>query len=448
MAAIVDFLVQQFYTNQFMTAAVVAAPAAVLTYAARSIPAGIWATIKRTATTDLRFNSDMENYERVQTFVLDNVVSKRWSRTFKYHTKEVYNREGEHFKHESSLGVGYGNHFGWWHGTPVWIQRRSEEGNATEKFKESLELTFLGRNLSGLNRFVASMEAHVANEQEEERVGLYVNDGSSWDRMASLPLRNISTVFTNDKQGERAVEHVRRFVASKEWYRRRGLPHHTGILFEGVPGTGKTSLIHAVASETGRNLFYLNLGAVTEEKEITGLMADRRRWDNAILVIEDVDSSGAAVRRDAQEGATVTLSTLLNVLDGILSPDGLVVMATTNHPEALDPALIRPGRFDLAMRLGPLEWAQFADMAELFEMPPERIAALHAVYRPTPGATLRAMMLSQDLDALEHYFSQPAGEEDGMQLELPSPPPAPVGLGRRRGRRPFRGLRELRGIDD
>jgi chaperone BCS1 len=407
MATIIDFLVNQFYTNQFMTAAVVAAPAAVLTYAVRSVPTSIWEFAKRNLSTDVRFNSDMDNYDRVQEYVLQNVVSRRWSRTFKYHAETKYDYELEKQQFHSSLGVGYGHHFGWWQNRPVWIHRNTEEGNATEKFKESIKLTFLGREVERIEGFIQYMETFVHRSTDEERVALYVNDGSSWDRMASLPLRPIATVLTNQGQGQQALDHLRRFVASKSWYRQRGLPHHTGILFEGTPGTGKSSLIHALASEMQRNLFYLNMGAVTEEKEITGLLADRRRWDNAILVIEDIDTSGAAVNRD-DKSANVTLSTLLNVLDGILSPDGLIVIATTNHLEALDPALVRPGRFDLAMRLGPLEWEQFLGMAKLFEVDQQVLDRVQPVYKPTPGATLRALIISQVPDALYNHFTQVA----------------------------------------
>jgi chaperone BCS1 len=194
-----------------------------------------------------------------------------------------------------------------------------------------------------------------------------------------------------------------------------GLPHHLGTLLYGEPGCGKTSLIHALASELQRSIYYLNLGSVEKDKELTDLVACGRDWSKTLLVLEDFDAAGVSVSRgsslkgiktfteagdeidtsgddDEEKSRPVTLSAMLNVLDGLISPDGLVTIATTNHPEKLDEALKRDGRFDLKVELQKLNYDDFLKMAALFGVDP-------AAYPMKPGDTMagssmRSMILN------------------------------------------------------
>lgn len=148
------------------------------------------------------------------------------------------------------------------------------------------------------------------------------------------------------------------------------LPH---LLFYGPPGTGKTSMIKAIANELQRHIHYLNLAVIKNDTELIGLMS-RINFKETVLVIEDIDAQGKLVHKRSKEFAqeltpstnqdnltgtgnttkpeekkpeqTVTLSCLLNQLDGINNNHGMVAILTTNFPEILDEALVRDGRVD------------------------------------------------------------------------------------------------------
>lgn len=414
------FLIQQFYKNDFLQAAVVGAPLAALSYTARSLPAKLWGFLRRTFSIDIQFNSDLPDYNYIQQLISAEVVNDRLSRRFLYSAEETYDWDtGDSETKHIGLTAGYGTHWGFFKGsgglfnrTFVWIDRSLSEGGGsqTEKFKETINLTFLTRRKKVMERFTKMIEEKAGKLHDIPTVQLHINSGNWWKRGGKLPIRPVSTVFTEGNKGQMIVQAIKDFEDRREWSLMRGLPHRLGIILDGPAGTGKSSLLHAIASETGRALFYLNLGSVEDDKALTDLVSSGRNWRKTLLVIEDFDATGAKVSRKEEDGdgkekkEGVTLSALLNVLDGLIAPDGLVVIATTNHPERLDPALIRPGRFDIRCHLGPLGWDQFDGLARLFDFDPDTTPDLKRMFQPTPGATLRALLLKGGLEAVRGHF--------------------------------------------
>jgi chaperone BCS1 len=417
------FLVQQFYTNQFLQAAIVGAPVAALSYTLRSLPKSFFKFIRRTISMDIQFNSDLPDYNFIQELVSKEIVNDRLSRRFLYSCEEDYDWETDtETKTHIGLTAGYGTHWGFFKNahslfgrTFVWIERSLTEngGSQTEKFKETINLTFMTRRRKVIEAFTKMVEEKAGKLHDIPTVQLHINNGNWWRKGGKLPIRPVDTVFTKDNQGQMIVKSIKEFEGRREWCLSRGLPHRLGILLDGPAGTGKSSLLHAIASETGRSLYYLNLGSVDDDKELTGLVSSGRNWKKTLLVIEDFDATGVKVARKeadtegkpATEKQGVSLSALLNVLDGLIAPDGLVVIATTNHPERLDPALVRDGRFDIRCHLGPLGYEQFDGMARLFGHNPDSRPAIQKSYEPTTGSTLRALLLKGGLDAVEKHFT-------------------------------------------
>ncbi|KAL4950835.1 P-loop containing nucleoside triphosphate hydrolase protein [Aspergillus filifer] len=137
--------------------------------------------------------------------------------------------------------------------------------------------------------------------------------------------------------------------STQRWYVARGFPYRRGYLLIGPPGTGKSSFTFSIAGRFDLDIYTLNLSGVGD-KTLMKLFADLP--PHCIILLEDVDAAGMGRRDDSDAGQTtnpasgVTLSGLLNVLDGVSSQEGRVLIMTTNHIEHLDDALIRPGRID------------------------------------------------------------------------------------------------------
>jgi cell division protease FtsH len=146
------------------------------------------------------------------------------------------------------------------------------------------------------------------------------------------------------------------FLRNTQRYQRAGAVAPRGALMIGPPGTGKTLLARAVAGEASVPFFsvagssFVELFVGVGAARVRDLFAEARKRAPAIIFIDEIDAigqrragSGAAVSNDEREQ---TLNQLLSEMDGFDVTQGIVVLAATNRPEVLDPALLRPGRFD------------------------------------------------------------------------------------------------------
>lgn len=183
-----------------------------------------------------------------------------------------------------------------------------------------------------------------------------------WSKGIVRPSRPIDTIDIEQEKKQALIDDIYDYLrpVSRRYYARRGIPYRRGYLFYGPPGTGKTSMSLALAGLFGLELFILNIGSHKGgSRTLESLFA--KLPSKCVVLLEDIDSAGlkrekmrsqAPSRGDDDD--TITLSDVLNIIDGISSREGRIIIMTTNHPETLDPALIRPGRIDMQVFFGPL----------------------------------------------------------------------------------------------
>ena len=163
-----------------------------------------------------------------------------------------------------------------------------------------------------------------------------------WEDDLSIYAQSLEDVFLPQKLKTDVVTQIDNFIASKDRYNRLARTHKTGFLLSGIPGSGKTSLIKALALKYKRPIYSLNISKTFTDDTLISLIT--KITDNSILIIEDIDSY--FLHRKAQD-VNIGFSCLLNVLDGTFNKGGgLIVFLTCNNPDTLDSALIRPGRID------------------------------------------------------------------------------------------------------
>lgn len=208
------------------------------------------------------------------------------------------------------------------------------------------EIVFTVYSLDAQRALLAEVNkvAHRSHEAKHQPVFRMMNSWGDWDRLDDLPNRGLDTVILPEGQLDRLIADVGRFLDSEDEYLRRCIPWHRGHLYEGPPGTGKTSVARAIASHFGMDIWYMPLADVKKDGSLLRMVA--RISPRSMLLLEDADVFHAATKRDDDADAA-TLSGLLNAIDGIGTPHGLFTVMTTNSIESLDSALIRPGRVDL-----------------------------------------------------------------------------------------------------
>lgn len=187
------------------------------------------------------------------------------------------------------------------------------------------------------------------------------NRWGDWTSTRGVPARPLESVALQAGQLESLVADLNAFLAAEADYVRLGIPWHRGLVFYGPPGTGKTSTAKALAGAFRLDVHYVPLSDMAKDTDLHNLIG--RLSERSMLLLEDVDVVRAARDRDDTEKG-LTLSGLLNVLDGVMTPHGLITVMTTNNLDALDPALLRPGRADRVEYLGYLDDEQLARLVQ------------------------------------------------------------------------------------
>jgi mitochondrial chaperone BCS1 len=256
---------------------------------------------------------------------------------------------------------------------------RSEEYRVLgEQSREKVFLSCFGTKPHIIKELI--QEAQIAYmERESNKTAIYrsyrpyrgTSDDIEWYKCTSRHPRPLSTVVLDKAQKQSILDDMQEYLhpMTRRWYSNRGIPYRRGYLLYGPPGTGKTSLCMALAGALQLRIYVANLNSnnMTEDS-LASLFRDLPR--RCIVLLEDVDSAGIAIKRensieigkpteqDAEHGDNaritkgISLSGLLNVIDGVASSEGRILIMTTNHIEKLDPALLRPGRVDLKIRFG------------------------------------------------------------------------------------------------
>lgn len=379
---IVEFVLEQLKTNDlFAGGAILASMAFILNYL-RRVPSKIlyWAR--------LLFVTQIDIPDRAESFkwVSDWLSQHPYTQKSKRITIEV----GGFNNDQVVMTPAPGRHLIWWRFRPVIITRIRNEGtgdNAHRAFRESWNITMFGQRKM-VNKFIE--ECRKSSRSDKDKfIKIRTSDGNYWGNLTRKHKRSFESVILPCGLQERLMADVHEFISSKDWYYKMGIPWRRGYLLAGPPGNGKSSVVTAVASEIDFEVCIINLGQ-TEEDELSGLMSDLK--EKSILLLEDIDC--AFIERENRK--PISMSTLLNLLDGVNAPEGRLVFITTNHPEKLDSALIRPGRVDLQVILPDATEKQIERLYERF----------HPNYEDATQFAKLAMQYKPTMANLQGYFLQ------------------------------------------
>lgn len=279
----------------------------------------------------------------------------------------------------------FGSHYFFYRGHLLLFRRTAKEQNSFVPVseREEISLSCFGRNPWILKELINEARQQYM-EKDEQRTLIYrgtARPGSvepTWQRCLARTTRPFSTVILNDKVKRDLIDDVTDYLSSstQRWYSNRGIPYRRGYLLHGPPGTGKSSLSLALAGFFKMRIYIVSLSSVTaNEDSLSSLFAELPR--RCVVLLEDIDTAGLTHTREGNESQQTTndsdnsnqssssndnnntrptgqlsLSGLLNILDGVASQEGRVLIMTTNHLEKLDKALIRPGRVDMIVNFG------------------------------------------------------------------------------------------------
>lgn len=199
-------------------------------------------------------------------------------------------------------------------------------------------------------------------EDYKNKVLLRTWEDGYYELINTLHPRSMKNIYFPEKDLQDLQDDFDSFLSdkTKTLYLSLNIPYKRNYLLEGRWGTGKTSLIHALASKYRKNIAIIPFN--NKVNDSTLLTAISNIPDNSMLVLEDIDCLFQERKKNDEHKNQISFSSILNMLDGLASKEGLITFMTTNYKTHLDEALIRPGRIDKIVHFDFAKKEQFSKM--------------------------------------------------------------------------------------
>lgn len=345
-----QYVLEQIQTNQFFSGgAVLMLFGALLAYL-RSVPAILWDWVHTQITMQLDITDKSEAFEWIDRWLATHNYSQNRARRLSVSTVRDPNRDKK--RYIVLFVPAPGTHYLFYRGRLISLERTREKGMKTHGglgYQESFAITLYSRNRSLAMRLIEDARS-IAEPESDKTLTLHTVLYGDWRNNSSRPHRTIDSVILDGDILETLLEDLKQFLNTKPWYVDRGIPYRRGYMLYGPPGAGKSSLVVSLASQLGLDVAILNLNDRSmSDNTLIELMADVPK--HALVLIEDIDCLYQQRDKDDDVENTLSFSGLLNAIDGVASSDDRILFITTNHPEKLDPALVRPGRIDMSVKL-------------------------------------------------------------------------------------------------
>ena len=350
----------------------------------------LWTWTEGLGTSEILIESDNDAYSWVTAWLMKRGAANG-ARALVVRRSNALGPEGNPIHHAVSITDGpnsapqsvwyepaMGSYYFWYRQRPFRLQLEmvnvmAPHGRSGRGGMKQARISCLGRSPTPIKALISEAAAQRNRDLSTKtiikrgKVNQFANQW--WQMVATRPSRPLSTIILDPGPKDQLIADIDDYLRPEtaRWYSSRGIPYRRGYLLHGPPGTGKTSLSFAIAGHFNLEIYCISLLETHLTENSLSSLFDSLPT-SCVVLLEDIDHAG--VRNLAKQpengsgnpnapptlsvpsplalpGGNISLSGLLNVIDGISSQEGRVLIMTTNHVEKLDDALIRPGRVDL-----------------------------------------------------------------------------------------------------
>jgi mitochondrial chaperone BCS1 len=263
------------------------------------------------------------------------------------------------------------------HNRVFWVVTVTDPISSGGKAKRFLEIGVYSRSLRAIDELIQEARELAASQD----VGLMTYHPEPelanhsglvrWSWPTESAARPPRSVILDERIKTKLLDDINDYLnpVTRRWYQEKGIAWRRGYLLHGPPGTGKTSVSSMIASVFGLNVYTIPMGSrYVDDGALLSLLNNIP--SRCVLLLEDIDCAVVERREDTaivdrldrtnpgRSATGISLSGLLNAIDGVGAPEGRVLIMTTNYPNHLDPALTRPGRIDMRIEFTKATKAQ------------------------------------------------------------------------------------------
>ena len=251
----------------------------------------------------------------------------------------------------------------------VTTSKETYTSSSGEYTYQRLTVKFYGPNRKRAKSIFSRKVTKCASLDDIMVLTIHNSFGSTTSKVSPRP---IDSIILDNNVKSALIKGVTTWKNSKDWYLSHFLKYKLGILLYGEPGCGKSSLIQAIASMLDRScIIKFDTRNIPDAIEQIQSFVNKHRKTTFIVVIEDIDMiftkrDESLNGNDEYQKMLKSQNALFQMLDGLYSTDQTIYIATTNHINQLDPALIRPGRFDIVEEIKPFDHTQAIEFLKMF----------------------------------------------------------------------------------
>lgn len=239
----------------------------------------------------------------------------------------------------------------------------------------------------------------------------------TWESLYVKSNKHIGNTILNQSLNTELINDIDIFLKSQEWYDTRGVPYKRGYILHGPPGTGKTSVIKAIANTYNLPVFTLDFDIISDNNKLCKLITDINYYHKNtpyILCMEDVDRSKIF---DKYGDNKISTECLLNILDGVVEAYGRIVFMTANNLDRIkncnikdvnfSKALMRPGRIDKVLEIGYIDKQQAERMIQLYYETDQKLHFDPKSHNVSPAELIQIMQLfPNSVSDMMNFFEQ------------------------------------------
>jgi chaperone BCS1 len=397
-----DSLSRQFADNQFFSGGLILMLGGAAVAVLRNVPGRIWDWTKERFLIQIDIPDREAAFEWLDKWLAAHHYARNRARRLTVRTRNPDYQQraadpaGDH-RPQVLFSPAPGKHWLFYRGRLVILNRQRADpektpaqGEGPIALRESFSITLVGRNRQIAWQLLEDARDHALPRSQQLLTIHHVTFSSWGERMQRLP-RPPESVVLKDGLLDDLIADCRRFLNNRPWYLQRGIPYRRGYLLHGPPGTGKSSAVVAIASALRMDIALLNVNTLgLDDNDLSDRLAQVP--PNAIVLIEDIDCAFSGRKAGEEKTTRITFSGLLNAIDGVAAGEGRILFATTNHPERLDAALVRPGRIDRQIEIGLADREQCRTIfRRFFPEADERLAEQFAAAIPDEQLAMAAV---------------------------------------------------------